>query len=64
MSEKNLQAKLAELESLVSSFDEKIDIEQALKRFETGARLAEEIEKDLKNLKTKITVLKERFDKE
>ena len=63
MSQKNIHDKLAELETIVSHFnDENIAIDTALKQFEIGATLADEIEKDLSDLKVKITVLKEKFD--
>lgn len=65
MSKKNLQNKLDELQRIVDEFDNPdIPIETALERFEEGAKLAEDIEKNLADLKTKITVLKKRFDTE
>lgn len=65
MSQKNLREKLDELEKIVSSFDaEDISVEHALGQFETGSKLAEDIERDLADLKTKITVLKDKFDTE
>jgi exodeoxyribonuclease VII small subunit len=49
---------------IVESFDrEDLSVEDALEQFEKGAKLAEDIEKQLSELKTKITVLSERFDK-
>lgn len=63
MSKKDLQTKLAELEAIVAKFDDAdLDIAVAMEQFETGNKLAEEIQADLSDLKTKITVLKERFD--
>lgn len=63
MSKKNLQDKLEELQQIVDEFDNpNIAIETALERFEVGARLADDIEADLSDLKAKITVLKQRFD--
>lgn len=65
MSQKNLRAKLDELQQIVSSFDrEDLSVEEALEQFEQGSKLSEDIEKQLAELKTKITVLKERFDQE
>lgn len=65
MSQKNLRAKLDELQQIVSSFDrDDLSVEEALEQFEKGSALSEDIEKQLAELKTKITVLKERFDQE
>lgn len=65
MSQKNLRAKLDELQQIVSSFDrDDLSVEDALEQFEKGSKLSEDIEKQLAELKTKITVLKERFDQE
>lgn len=65
MSQKNLRAKLDELQSIVASFDrDDLSVEEALEQFEKGSKLSEDIEKQLSDLKTKITVLKERFDQE
>ena len=65
MSQKNLRAQLDELQAIVASFDhEDLSIEEALTQFEKGSKLSEDIEKQLAELKTKITVLKERFDQE
>ncbi|HAC56269.1 TPA: exodeoxyribonuclease VII small subunit [Candidatus Saccharibacteria bacterium] len=65
MSQKNLREKLDELQRIVADFDrDDLSIEQALEQFEKGSKLSEEIETQLGELKTKITVLKERFDKE
>jgi len=65
MSQKNLREKLDELQRIVADFDrDDLSIEQALEQFEKGSKLSEEIETQLGELKTKITVLKERLDKE
>lgn len=65
MSQKNIREKLDELESIVAQFDhDGISVEEALEQFEKGSKLSEEIDAQLADLKTKITVLKERFDKE
>lgn len=59
----DLNAKLAELESLVAWFEgDEIDIEQAVEKFEAGNKLAADIRKQLDTLENKITVLSERFD--
>ena len=65
MSQKNLRTKLDELQQIVSSFDrDDLSVEDALEQFEKGSKLSEDIEQQLAELKTKITVLKERFDQE
>lgn len=65
MSEKNktVQEKLAELAELVSWFQgESFSLEAAVDKFQTAEKLAEDIEKDLTQLKNDITVVKQRFD--
>ena len=65
MSSKNFREKLDELSQIVAAFDrDDLSVEDALAQFEKGSKLAEDVEDQLKELKTKITVLKERFDKE
>ena len=65
MSQKNIREKLDELQSIVASFDrDDLSVEEALEQFEKGSKLSEDIEKQLSDLKTKITVLKEQFDQE
>lgn len=65
MSQKNIRAKLDELQQIVASFDrDDLSVEEALEQFEKGSKLSTDIEKQLAELKTKITVLKERFDQE
>lgn len=65
MSQKNIREKLDELQQIVASFDrDDLSVEEALEQFEKGSTLSEDIEKQLSELKTKITVLKERFDQE
>lgn len=65
MSQKNIREKLDDLQALVADFErEDLSVENALKQFEIGSKLSTEIEKDLDELKTKITVLKKRFDQE
>jgi len=65
MSQKNLRKQLDELQQIVADFDrDDLSIEQALEQFEKGSKLSTEIEAQLGELKTKITVLKERFDQE
>lgn len=65
MSQKNIRQKLDELQEIVAQFDrDDISVEEALEHFEKGAKLSTDIETQLADLKTKITVLKDRFDKE
>lgn len=63
MSQKNIREKLDELQTIVASFDrDALSVEEALEQFEKGSKLSDDIETQLAELKTKITVLKERFD--
>ncbi len=63
MSQKNIREKLEDLQELVADFErEDLSVEEALEQFDKGSKLSIEIEKDLAELKTKITVLKEKFD--
>lgn len=65
MPQKNIREKLDELQAIVASFDrDDVSVEEALTQFEKGSKLSEDIETSLSELKTKITVLKERFDQE
>jgi len=65
MSQKNIREKLDELQAIVASFDrDDLSVEDALEQFEKGSKLSEDIEAQLAELKTKITVLKERFDQD
>lgn len=64
-SSNDLNKKLSELETLVAWFEsDDIDIEQAIVKFESANKLADEIRKQLNELENKITILNERFDKE
>ena len=61
--EPTLQQKMAELDDLLAWFDQPdIDLDEALKRFDDGVKLTEELKTRLQNLENKISVLKERFD--
>lgn len=65
MPQKNIREKLDELQAIVASFDrDDLSVEEALAQFEKGSKLSEDIEIQLAELKTKITVLKERFDQD
>lgn len=65
MSQKNIRQKIDELQAIIADFNrEDLSVEEALAQFEKGSELSDEISEQLSQLKTKITVLKERFDKE
>lgn len=68
MSGKNntvLTEKIAALDALVVWFDgDEFELEKALEKFTEAEKLAAEIDRDLRELKNTITVVKERFDKE
>lgn len=67
MSEKSktVQEKMTELNTLVGWFQgEDFTLEAAVEKFKVAEQLAEEIEKDLQQLKNDITVVKQRFDRE
>lgn len=56
---------LAQLDELIAWFDrEDFDLDEALKKFDEGVKLTEVLEARLHELDNKITVLKERFDRE
>jgi exodeoxyribonuclease VII small subunit len=58
-----IKEKLAELDELVAWFEnDDVDIEQALKKFESAEKLADEIGDELKSAKNKIEVIKKKFD--
>ena len=64
MSQRNIREKIDELQAIISQFNhDDLSVEDALEQFEKGSKLSEEISEELEQLKTKITVLKERFDK-
>lgn len=63
--EPTLQQQMAELDDLLAWFDQPdIDLDEALKRFDDGVKLTEELKTRLQNLENKISVLKERFDQD
>lgn len=62
---KTLSKQLADLDELIAWFDQPdIDLDEALKKFDQGVKLTEEIKKQLNEVENKITVLKQRFDQE
>lgn len=55
--------KLARLNQLTEWFEsDDFELEAALDKFAEAEKLAEEIDTDLKTLKNKVTVIKQRFD--
>lgn len=59
---KPLTDQLKELDELIAWFDQdNLDLDEALKKFDEGVKLTEEIEARLSKLENKITVLRERF---
>lgn len=66
MSEKNkpISKQLTELDQLIAWFDqEDFDLDEALKKFDEGVKLADEVKERLSTLENKITILKQRFDR-
>lgn len=62
---KKLSEKLAELDKLVSWFDnEDLDIDEAIEKFDEVGTLTGDIKAELEVLENKITVLKQKFDQE
>lgn len=60
-----LSEQLQKLDELIAWFDQAdFDLDQALVKFDEGVKLVEHIEKRLGELENKITVLKQRFDRE
>ncbi len=61
--DKPLSDQLRELDDLIAWFDQDdFDLDEALKKFDEGVKLTENIEARLLKLENKITVLRERFD--
>ncbi|MGD8374207.1 MAG: exodeoxyribonuclease VII small subunit [Candidatus Woesebacteria bacterium] len=67
MSEKNpktISQQLNDLDELLAWFDkEDLDLDEALKKFDEGAKLADEVKGRLSVLENKITILKQKFDR-
>ncbi|MBQ1344501.1 exodeoxyribonuclease VII small subunit [Candidatus Saccharibacteria bacterium] len=62
--QKNISEKMSQLEEAVTWFNsDDFKLEEVENRYKDAIKLATEIEKDLDNLKNKITVLKEDFSK-
>ncbi|MBQ3473996.1 exodeoxyribonuclease VII small subunit [Candidatus Saccharibacteria bacterium] len=64
MSEKTLNQKMEDLNRQVEWFySDDFKLEDAISKYEETTKLANDIEKDLNELKNKIEILKEKFDK-
>lgn len=62
-SNQTITEKLVRLSELSDWFDsEAFTLEKALDKFAEAEKLAEDIDDDLKALKNKVTVIKQRFD--
>lgn len=60
--DKPLSDQLRELDELIAWFDQDdFDLDEALKKFDAGVKLTEEIEGRLQKLENKITVLRQKF---
>lgn len=58
-----IKQKLAQLDELVAWFErDDVDIEQALEKFETAQKLANDIASELKSAKNKVEIIKKKFD--
>ena len=65
MAEKSLNQKIKELDKKVEWFESAdFELEKAMDNYKEALKLAEEIEKDLKNLKNKVEVLAVDFSKD
>ena len=62
---KSVAEKIEQLHEQIAWFDgEGFVLEEAVDRFKSAQKLADEIEVDLKNVQNEIVVLKQRFDVE
>jgi len=60
---KSIQEKTVELTKLVAWFDsDDFELENALDKYKSAEKLAEEIEKDLLSFKNEIQIVKQKFD--
>lgn len=59
----SIKSKLANFEEIIEWFDsDDVDIETAIAKYEEGAKLADEIKKQLEEAKNSIKVVKQKFD--
>lgn len=65
MAEKTLNQKIKELDKKVEWFESSdFELEKAMEKYKEALKLAEEIEKDLKNLKNEVEVIDVDFSKD
>jgi exodeoxyribonuclease VII small subunit len=65
LANKSIQEKTEQLTKLVAWFDsEDFSIEEALSKYKTAQKLADEIENDLLKHKNEINIVKNKFDSE
>lgn len=58
----SIEEKLAQLREAVQWFEgEEFTVDEAMKRFEVAQKLAEDIERELSEVKNTVSVLKEKF---
>lgn len=64
MTEKaNFGAKLQELEAITVWFEsDQVDLNLALKKFERGMELADELKSELQQIENRVEVIKQKFD--
>lgn len=61
--DKTISQKMDELSALVAWFEsDEFELEKALDRYKEAELLANDIERDLSDLKNEVTVLKQKFD--
>lgn len=61
--QRTVSEKMNELSELVAWFEsDEFELEKAIETYTKAEKLANEIERDLSNLKNEVTVLKEKFD--
>lgn len=59
----SLREKLEKFENIINWFDsDEVDIETAIKKYEEGAKIADDIKKQLKEAKNSIEIVKQKFD--
>ena len=60
----NLSKKIEDLDAQVEWFySDEFKLEDAIDKYEAASSLAKDIEKDLNDLKNRIEIIKEKFDK-
>ncbi|HVE80565.1 MAG TPA: exodeoxyribonuclease VII small subunit [Candidatus Dormibacteraeota bacterium] len=63
MKEQDFGKKLEELEAITEWFEsDKVDLNEALGKFERGMQLAEDLKKELEVIENKVEKIKQKFD--